>query len=200
VPLEPLLPLFHRLNREHFEGTLAREGRPLVALRWSDGRLTRTAGLYRRGVDGQGRELCEIVLSRPLLEPLPHEATLSTLCHEMIHAWVDRVLGAREVHGPLFRARMEAINAAQHAFAVTLRHAATSPAAPAASATTTAVGTPAACWCLSRAPPKFSPFGCGCSPLLLTFLWSLEWGGVTIALVGLGRERWLATRQPLPRR
>ena len=122
MPLEPLLPLFHRLNREHFEGTLAQDGRPLVDLRWSDGRLTRTAGLYRRGVDGRGLALCEIVLSRPLLEPLPRQATLSTLCHEMIHAWVDRVLGAREVHGPLFRGRMAAINGAQDAFEVTLRH------------------------------------------------------------------------------
>jgi predicted SprT family Zn-dependent metalloprotease len=122
VPLEPLLPLFHRLNREHFQGSLARQGRPLFDLRWSDGRLTRTAGLYRRGVHADGRDLCEIVLSRPLLEPLPRQATLSTLCHEMIHAWVDRVLGKREAHGPHFRARMAAINAAQGEFAVTLRH------------------------------------------------------------------------------
>jgi hypothetical protein len=122
VPLEPLLPLFHRLNREHFEGSLARGGRSLPDVRWSDGRLTRTAGLYRRGVLADGSPLCEIVLSRPLLEPLPRQATLSTLCHEMIHAWVDRVLGEREVHGPRFRARMAVINAAQNEFEVTLRH------------------------------------------------------------------------------
>ena len=122
MPLEPLLPLFHRLNREHFDGALARAGRPLVELRWSDGRLTRTAGLYRSGRRSDGADLCEIVLSRPLLEPLPHQATLSTLCHEMIHAWIDRVLGVREVHGPHFRERMAAINAAQGAFVVSLRH------------------------------------------------------------------------------
>jgi len=122
VTLEPLLPLFHRLNREHFEATLTRAGRPLVELRWSDGRLTRTAGLYRRGQYADGRDLCEIVLSRPLLEPLPRAATLSTLCHEMIHAWVDRVLAEREVHGPRFRARMAAINQAQTDFEVSLRH------------------------------------------------------------------------------
>jgi hypothetical protein len=91
LPIEPLLPLFHRLNREHFQGSLAPGGRSLVSLRWSDGRMTRTAGLYRSGPD-----LCEIVLSRPLLEPLPQQALLSTLCHEMIHAWVDRVQG---LHG-----------------------------------------------------------------------------------------------------
>jgi hypothetical protein len=28
-----------------------------------------------------------------------------------------------------------------------------------------------------------------------TFLWTLEWGGFTIALVGLARERWLAQRR-----
>ncbi|MEB3332161.1 MAG: SprT family zinc-dependent metalloprotease [Synechococcaceae cyanobacterium] len=122
MPLEPLLPLFHRLNREHFEGELVRLGTPLVALRWSDGRLTRTAGLYRRGRRADGSELCEIVLSRPLLEPLPRQATVSTLCHEMIHAWIDRVLQLQEVHGPRFRARMEAINRAQDDFQVSLRH------------------------------------------------------------------------------
>lgn len=117
MPIAPLPPLFHRLNREHFEGTLAPDGRSLVSLRWSDGRMTRSAGLYRRGPD-----LCEIVLSRPLLEPLPQEALLSTLCHEMIHAWLDRVLQVREVHGPRFRARMAAINRAQSDFVVQVRH------------------------------------------------------------------------------
>ncbi|MFQ6537686.1 MULTISPECIES: SprT family zinc-dependent metalloprotease [Aphanothece] len=122
MPLEPLLPLFHRLNREHFEGSLAPGGAPLVDLRWSDGRMRRTAGLYRRGRHADGRPLCEIVLSRPLLEPLPQQALLSTLCHEMIHAWTDRVLRVEEVHGPCFRGRMAAINAAQAEFTVSLRH------------------------------------------------------------------------------
>ncbi len=122
MPLEPLLPLFHRLNREHFDGQLTRDDRPLVDVRWSDGRLTRTAGFYRRGRLADGRDLCEIVLSRPLLEPLPRQATLGTLCHEMIHAWVDRVLAVREVHGPHFRARMAAINQAENGFQVSLRH------------------------------------------------------------------------------
>jgi predicted SprT family Zn-dependent metalloprotease len=122
MPLEPLLPLFHRLNREHFEGSLVRDGRPLVELRWSDGRMSRTAGLYRRGRRADGRPLCEIVLSRPVLTPLPASATLGTLCHEMIHAWVDRVLERQEVHGPHFRSRMVRINAAQREFEVSLRH------------------------------------------------------------------------------
>ena len=122
MPLEPLLPLFHRLDREHFDGSLAPAGQRLVEVRWSDGRMRRTAGMYRFGRLPDGGRLCEIVLSRPLLEPLPQEALLSTLCHEMIHAWVDRVLGVQEVHGPQFRARMAAINAAQSGFVVSIRH------------------------------------------------------------------------------
>ena len=117
MPLDPLPPLFHRLDREHFDGALAQLVQPELKLRWSDGRMTRTAGLYRRGPG-----LSEIVLSRPLLVPLPREATLSTLCHEMIHAWIDLVLRKRESHGPRFRARMEAINAAQSRFQVSVRH------------------------------------------------------------------------------
>ena len=122
MSLQPLLPLFHRLNREHFDGVLVRNGQPLTAVRWSDGRMSRTAGYYRRGPgigDGRG---CEIVLSRPVLEPLPESATESTLCHEMIHAWVDLVQRLREAHGPVFLRRMAAINAAQNRFQVSVRH------------------------------------------------------------------------------
>lgn len=132
MPLVPLLPLFHRLNREHFEGALADgDGSALVAVRWSDGRMRRSAGLYRYGRDRQGRAISEIVLSRPLLEPLPQQATASTLCHEMIHAWVHRVVRADEVHGPHFRTRMAAINAAQQEFEVSVRHRFPVPSQPA---------------------------------------------------------------------
>ena len=72
----------------------------------------------------------EIVLSRPVLEPLPQIATESTLCHEMIHAWVDLVQRRRESHGPLFRARMAAINAAQSRFQVSIRHSYPVPPRP----------------------------------------------------------------------
>ena len=30
---------------------------------------------------------------------------------------------------------------------------------------------------------------------MATFLWALQWGGLGIALVGLGRERWLTGRR-----
>ena len=64
---------------------------PLVAIRWSDGRLRKTAGFYRRGLGAPHKQGCEIVLSKPLLGKLPQSATESTLCHEMIHAWIDLV-------------------------------------------------------------------------------------------------------------
>jgi predicted SprT family Zn-dependent metalloprotease len=144
VPLEPLLPLFHRLNREHFQDALAPAGVPLVAVRWSDGRMRRSAGIYRFGRHADGRELSEIVLSRPLLEPLPRQALLGTLCHEMIHAYTHRVLQVREVHGPHFRARMAAINAAQAEFVVSVRHRYPLPGQSAA-------GPPPARW-LARCP------------------------------------------------
>lgn len=127
-----MLPLFHRLNREHFSGDLAdAEGKALVAVRWSDGRMRRSAGLYRFGRDRHGIAISEIVLSRPLLEALPLQSTLSTLCHEMIHAWVHRVQQSDEVHGPCFRARMAAINAAQQDFVVSVRHRFPVPTVPA---------------------------------------------------------------------
>ena len=122
--------MFHRLNREHFDGALARDGQPLTVVRWSDGRMSRSAGYYRRGPGIGDRRGCEIVLSRPVLEPLPELATESTLCHEMIHAWVDLVLHSRESHGPNFRRRMQVINASQHRFRVSVRHSFPVPARP----------------------------------------------------------------------
>ena len=122
MPLVPLLPIFHRFNREYFDGSLTKFHEPIVSVRWSDGRLRNTAGFYHRGP----RVLCnkgsEIVLSKPVLINLPYQAIESTLCHEMIHAWIDLVLGLQEGHGPNFRARMDAINSSQSRFQVSIRH------------------------------------------------------------------------------
>ena len=120
--LVPLLPLFHRLNREHFESSLVKGSNPIVSIRWSDGRLKSTAGFYRRRLSGQGDNQSEIVLSKPLLSKLPQKALESTLCHEMIHAWVDLILKVREGHGPNFLRRMAAINSSQDTFEITVRH------------------------------------------------------------------------------
>ena len=59
---------------------------------------------------GFGKVQSEIVLSRPLLENLPTSAIESTLCHEMIHAWIDLILKIHEGHGPNFKARRAIIN------------------------------------------------------------------------------------------
>ena len=108
-----LPPLFHRFNREFFDGEV-----PYLRLSWSDGRLRKTAGRYRRDRNGAAIEL-----STPVLSCLPEEATHSTLVHEMIHAWVDLVLRQREKgHGPLFLAKMEEINAAEPGFRISVRH------------------------------------------------------------------------------
>ncbi len=122
MALIPLLPLFHNFNREYFNGTLTSASKPLVAVRWSDGKLRKTAGFYRRGPKLNGCYKSEIVLSKPLLEFLPREAIESTLCHEMIHAWIDLVLRLQEGHGPNFHRRMIAINSAQDQFQITVRH------------------------------------------------------------------------------
>lgn len=98
-------------NARFFAGSL-----PLLPVRWSN-RLTRSAGLYRQ------RENCaEIVLSRPILTPLSEADLLSTLVHEMIHAWTDWVLKVKESHGPNFRAKMAEINASQDQFRLSVRH------------------------------------------------------------------------------
>ncbi len=122
MPLIPLLPLFHAFNTQYFEETLTDGVKPLVAVRWSDGKLRKTAGFYRRKRKGLFQRNCEIVLSQPLLQNLPRSAIESTLCHEMIHAWVDLILGLEEGHGPNFHQRMNVINSSQDKFKVTIRH------------------------------------------------------------------------------
>tara|TARA_Y100001968_G_scaffold149790_1_gene137061 strand:- start:17893 stop:18441 length:549 start_codon:yes stop_codon:yes gene_type:complete len=122
MSLVPLLPLFHRFNREFFDGLLVRRSKAIVSIRWSDGRLTNTAGFYQRGPNLRCEKGAEIVLSRPVLINLPLQAIESTLCHEMIHAWVDLVLRVKEVHGANFRARMKLINSSQDRFQISVRH------------------------------------------------------------------------------
>ena len=122
MPLVSLLPLFHDFNRKYFNEALTIDSQPRVSVRWSDGRLRKTAGFYRRIQKFGMPDTAEIVLSRPVLENLPLIATQSTLCHEMIHAWIDLVLCVSEGHGPNFHAQMVAINSAQKRFVVSVRH------------------------------------------------------------------------------
>jgi len=122
MSLIPVLPLFLKLNRQYFQDSLCEKGVPRVSVRWSDGRMRTTAGLYRRKTDLFGVKASEIILSKPVLENLPEKALLTTLCHEMIHAWIDLVLKVEEVHGPNFMKRMAEINSSQTDFQVTVRH------------------------------------------------------------------------------
>ena len=122
MSLIPVLPLFLKLNRQFFENSLFEKGVPRVSVRWSDGRMRTTAGIYKRQTNFFGVKASEIILSRPVLENLPRNALMSTLCHEMIHAWIDLVLKVEEAHGPNFHQRMAEINSLQNDFQVTVRH------------------------------------------------------------------------------
>ena len=122
MSLIPVLPLFLQLNRQYFQNSLLEDGVPRVSVRWSDGRMRTTAGLYRSKINFFGGKASEIILSKPVLQNLPETALMSTLCHEMIHAWIDLVLKVEEAHGPTFYKRMGEINASQNDFRVTVRH------------------------------------------------------------------------------
>ena len=122
MSLIPVLPLFLKLNREFFQNSLLEKGVPRVSVRWSDGRMSTTAGMYKRKTNFFGVKGGEIILSKPVLANLPEKALVSTLCHEMIHAWIDLVLKVEEAHGPNFHKRMDEINSFQTDFRVTVRH------------------------------------------------------------------------------
>jgi len=122
MSLIPVSPLFLKLNRQYFQDSLFDKGVPRVSVRWSDGRMRTTAGIYRRKINFFGVKTSEIILSKPVLENLPEKALMSTLCHEMIHAWIDLVLKVEESHGPNFYKRMAEINSSQSDFQVTVRH------------------------------------------------------------------------------
>jgi len=109
MPLIPLLPLFHRFNKQFFDNSLTVNQQPLVKVRWSDNRLKTTAGFYKRKKIN-GLIDSEIILSKPILSKLSNREIYSTLCHEMIHAWVDRILKKNEIHGPNFLYKMNQIN------------------------------------------------------------------------------------------
>ncbi len=121
MSVRPLLPLFHKFNRLFFDGSLVNDGIPVVKLRWSDNRLKTTAGFYKR-TKKDGIVNSEIVLSKPILKYLSIKEIESTLCHEMIHAWIDRTLMIKESHGNNFLRKMQQINTEQSDFQITIRH------------------------------------------------------------------------------
>ena len=120
MSLIPLLPVFHKFNRQFFDQSLTINKEPLVKVRWSDNRLKTTAGFYKRKqlkwvIDS------EIIFSKPILTKLSRNEIYSTLCHEMIHAWVDRILNINEIHGPNFLSKMNEINKAENNFQISIR-------------------------------------------------------------------------------
>ena len=117
----PLLPLFHSFNKKFFDNSLTVNQKPLVTVRWSDNRLKTTAGFYKRKRIN-GLIDSEIILSKPILSKLSNKEIYSTLCHEMIHAWVDRILKKNEMHGPNFLHKMNQINKKENNFQISVRH------------------------------------------------------------------------------
>ena len=121
MSLIPLLPIFHKFNKQFFDNSLTLNKVPLVQLRWSDNRLKTTAGFYKRKkINGVFES--EIILSKPILTKLSTNEIYSTLCHEMIHAWVDRVLKINETHGKNFLSKMHEINQKENTFQISIRH------------------------------------------------------------------------------
>jgi len=121
VAVIPLIPIFHKFNKLFFENTLTINNEPIVKLKWSDNRLKTTAGFYKRIKTNEIIQ-SEIILSKPVLANSELKNIYSTLCHEMIHAWVDRVLQINEIHGVNFINKMEQINLQQNNFKVTIKH------------------------------------------------------------------------------
>jgi len=117
----PLLPVFHKFNRQFFDDSLTINDEPIVKVKWSDNRLKTTAGFYKRKQYGGVIE-SEIILSKPILSKLSSKQIYSTLCHEMIHAWVDRILNINEIHGPNFLSKMKEINNQEDNFQISVRH------------------------------------------------------------------------------
>ena len=117
----PLIPIFHKFNKLFFENTLTINQEPIVKIKWSDNRLRTTAGFYKR-IKTNGTIQSEIILSKPVLANSELQNIHSTLCHEMIHAWIDRILNINEIHGINFISKMEQINLQQNNFKVTIKH------------------------------------------------------------------------------
>ena len=121
MTLIPLLPIFHKFNKLFFDNTLTINQEPIVKIKWSDNRLRTTAGLYKR-IKTNGTIKSEIILSKSVLANSELQNIQSTLCHEMIHAWIDRILNINEIHGINFISKMEQINLQQNNFKVTIKH------------------------------------------------------------------------------
>ncbi|KAJ1961937.1 hypothetical protein IWQ62_003691 [Dispira parvispora] len=96
--------LFHKYNQSNFQGLLSD-----VRLRWSNDLPFDTAGQY---IDRHGNSPGLIELNARKLRGRPSSETVTTLLHEMIHAYVDYT-GRNDYedhHGPNFQGEMRRIN------------------------------------------------------------------------------------------
>ncbi|GAB1604946.1 sprT-like domain-containing protein Spartan [Argonauta hians] len=88
-----LRQLFDIYNKMYFDNNISDN----VDVRWSR-RMTSCAGCTVCGID-----ICNISMSRPILEQRPFEDLLETLLHEMIHAYLWSIQHyEKEEHGPKF--------------------------------------------------------------------------------------------------
>ncbi|MDP2438628.1 MAG: SprT family zinc-dependent metalloprotease [archaeon] len=101
-----MVGLFNAYNAKYFGGRLG-----TVVVGWSK-RMTLCAGLCK--YEGRGG-LCEIRMSEPLLKYRSRGDMVSTLLHEMIHAYlfVTESNTDRDGHGPRFLAEAEHLNRAE---------------------------------------------------------------------------------------
>ena len=102
----PLITIFHEFNKLFFENNLTINQEPIVKIIWSDNRLRTTAGLYKR-IKTNGTTQSEIILSKSVLANSELLNIQSTLCHEMIHAGIDRILNINQIHGFNFINKVE---------------------------------------------------------------------------------------------
>ena len=117
----PLIPIFHKFNKIFFENTLTINQEPILKIKWSDNRLRTTAGFYKK-IKIKETIQSEIILSKPVLANSELQNIHGTLCHDMIHDWIDRILNINEIHGINFISKMEQINLQQNNFKVTIKH------------------------------------------------------------------------------
>ncbi|KAJ1653216.1 hypothetical protein IWQ61_006616 [Dispira simplex] len=96
--------LFRKFNQSNFHGRLSD-----VRLRWSNDLPSDTAGQY---IDRHGNNSGLIELNARKLQGRPFSETVTTLLHEMIHAYVDYTdrKDYGDDHGPNFQGEMQRIN------------------------------------------------------------------------------------------
>ncbi|ODM90463.1 SprT-like domain-containing protein Spartan [Orchesella cincta] len=109
-PTPNIMDLFRLFDKEFFQGKL--DGRVTVA--WSQAhKMNSFVGYTEYFFYQNGHRTCTIQLSEPLLTLRPRKDLVSTLLHEMIHAYlwiVEHNPDRHEEHGPRFYEWMNWLN------------------------------------------------------------------------------------------